>query len=93
MWQTMSQIELVKGTPFTIQMFKEYKLDSLNSIWVEVRDIGNDILFWGLNPSFLVSSHDFPEYNGNSIYYTDNSRSFFATRKEKCACLYIGVFN
>ncbi|KAM7498605.1 hypothetical protein LguiA_023019 [Lonicera macranthoides] len=79
--------------PLRTKMFKVYKLDSINSTWVEVRDIGNDILFLGLNTSFSVSSHDFPGHKGNSIYYTDNSQTFFATRKEKHACSDMGVFN
>ncbi|KAM7524027.1 hypothetical protein LguiA_013929 [Lonicera macranthoides] len=74
-------------------MFKVYKLDSINSTWVEVKDIGDDILFVGLNTSFSISSRDFPGFKGNSIYYTDYWLTAFTSRREKHACSDIGVFN
>lgn len=78
------------------EMFKVYKLDSINSIWVQVKDIGDDILFVGLNTSFSISSRDFHGYKGSSIYYTDLWLTAFSIKREKWEkklCSDIGVFN
>ncbi|KAM7524096.1 hypothetical protein LguiA_013998 [Lonicera macranthoides] len=76
----------------TTSCFRVYKLDSINSSWVEVKTIGDDILFLGLNASFSISFHPFSGYKRNQIYFTDsNSRFLGEHSKEDDAD--IGVFN
>ena len=74
--------------------FKAFKLDSTNLSWVEVKNIGDDILFVGLNSSFSISSRHFPEYKRNHVYFTDSSLSFdtfvYNNREESSDT---GVFN
>lgn len=71
--------------------FKVYKLDLSSSSWVEVENIGEDVLFLGLNLSMSISSCHFPGYKGNCIYYTDGPMSF-GGRRHKQANSDIGVF-
>lgn len=52
--------------------FKVYKLDSMNSTWLVVDNIGDDMIFLGFNDSLSISSCEFPGYKGNHIYFTDN---------------------
>lgn len=56
--------------------FVVYKLDLNNSNWVEVKSIGDNVLFVGCNSSMSISSLDFLGYQGNCIYFTDGLPSF-----------------
>ncbi|KAM7529724.1 hypothetical protein LguiB_033134 [Lonicera macranthoides] len=51
--------------------FKVYKFDSLGSSWFEVNNIGDDILFLGLNSSRAIASRGLKGYKGNHIYFSD----------------------
>ncbi|KAJ4973169.1 hypothetical protein NE237_006343 [Protea cynaroides] len=54
--------------------FKVFKLcggnDNRSSTWVEMKNLGDRMLFLGVNSSLSLSSHDFPGCRGNSIYFT-----------------------
>ncbi|KAM7500816.1 hypothetical protein LguiA_025230 [Lonicera macranthoides] len=61
--------------------FKVYKLDLTNSTWLAVDNIGGDIFFLGMNYSLSISSSDLPRYEGNRIYFTDDSWVFLYERE------------
>ncbi|KAJ4974603.1 hypothetical protein NE237_007777 [Protea cynaroides] len=44
--------------------------DNRSSTWVEIKNLGDRMLFLGVNSSLSLSSHDFPGCRGNSIYFT-----------------------
>ncbi|PIA32862.1 hypothetical protein AQUCO_04300059v1 [Aquilegia coerulea] len=77
----------------TTVQFKVFKLDQLKKEWVEVKDLGDRMLFLGDNCSFSALASDFIGSKGNCIYFTD--RYFQSNREEdglfKGHC--IGVFN
>ncbi|KAM7461108.1 hypothetical protein LguiA_029229 [Lonicera macranthoides] len=72
--------------------FEVYKLDSINSSWVKVQNIGDDILFLGLNSSLRISSHDLLGQKGNCIYFTDYTFSFDINKGQE-EDSDVGVFN
>ena len=54
-------------------MFEIFKLDFVdNDQWVDVKSLGDRVLFLGGNHSMSVSTNDFPECKRNSIYFTDH---------------------
>ncbi|KAJ4958483.1 hypothetical protein NE237_025594 [Protea cynaroides] len=57
----------------TVQ-FKVYKLDESRRQWVQMKSIGDRILFLGCSCSMSLSTEDFPECNSNSIYFNDDCR-------------------
>lgn len=54
-----------------------YKHDPSNSSWMVVKNIGDEMVFIGYNSSLSVRSHDFPGYEKNCIYFTDNTNDCF----------------
>ena len=56
--------------------FNIFKLDTSGRNWYQVKSLGDDVLFLGLNSSLTFSSRDFPLYKGNSIYFTDVNYNF-----------------
>ncbi|KAM7519206.1 hypothetical protein LguiB_018168 [Lonicera macranthoides] len=61
--------------------FKVWKLvDSINNskCWVQVKNIGDNVLFVGLNSCFSISARDFIflGYKENCIYFTDEPEAF-----------------
>lgn len=72
-------------------IFRVYKLDPNNSSWFQVYSIGDDMLFLGWSSSLAVSSHDFPGYKGNRIFFGDDNNAFELRFKEKG--VNIGVFD
>ncbi|KAM7524094.1 hypothetical protein LguiA_013996 [Lonicera macranthoides] len=78
-------------TPVT-SCFRVYKLDAFSSSWVEVKTIGGDVLFLGLNASLSISSLPFSGYKGNHIYFTDTYHRFFS-KNAKQEDADIGIFN
>ena len=59
--------------------FRVYKLvwiDSRNSIWEEVTDLGDVALFLGKNHSISVTASDFLGCKSNAIYYSQHSTCF-----------------
>lgn len=68
--------------------FKVYKLDLLNLSWIEVKNIGGDILFLGFNSARPISSNDLPGCKGNYIYFLDSN-----LENDKNLEPDIGVFN
>ncbi|KAM7529275.1 hypothetical protein LguiB_032685 [Lonicera macranthoides] len=71
--------------------FQVYKLDLSSSSWVEVENVGEEMLFLGCNSSMSIPSCLFPGYKGNCIYYTDGPMSF-GGRRGKQENSDIGVF-
>lgn len=56
--------------------FRIFKLDDVAHGFpslIEVKDLGGDALFLGLNLSSSISCGDFPDCRGNCIYFTDDS--------------------
>ncbi|KAL2936993.1 F-box protein SKIP23 [Bienertia sinuspersici] len=49
--------------------FKVYRLDREGKTWVEVKDLGNNILFVGMTSAFAASAVDFAFHKGNCIYF------------------------
>ncbi|KAL5706363.1 hypothetical protein ACHQM5_024541 [Ranunculus cassubicifolius] len=77
----------------TTVQFKIYKLDWREKSWVEVKTLGDHMLFLGDNCSFSTTASDISGTKGNCIYFTDR---YFQINKEedgafRCHC--IGVFN
>lgn len=87
------EINTRESIPRTYRL-RAFKLNSINLSWVEVKNIGDDILFVGLNSSFSISSYHFPEYRRNHIYFSDSIYSFgdfvYNNRQENSDT---GVFN
>lgn len=77
----------------TTVQFKVYKLDWVGKNWVEVKSLGDSMLFLGDNCSFAAKACDFDGTTGSCIYFTD--RFFQLDREEDGAfkdhC--IGVYN
>ncbi|KAK9286207.1 hypothetical protein L1049_014591 [Liquidambar formosana] len=76
-----------------IVRFKVFRLDENEQKWVEVKSIGDRVLFLGDNSTFSASASDFSGCKGNCIYFTDNS--FYSIREEDGAFRDggIGVFD
>ncbi|XP_059653914.1 F-box protein SKIP23 [Cornus florida] len=53
--------------------FKVFKFDRDGQRWVELKSLGDQMLFLGDNCTFSVSTSDFPGCVGNCILFTDNS--------------------
>ncbi|KAK1272136.1 hypothetical protein QJS04_geneDACA005994 [Acorus gramineus] len=49
--------------------FRVFKLDETGTNWVETKNLDDGILFLGMNSSVWVSSTNFKECKGNSIYF------------------------
>ncbi|KAF5442736.1 hypothetical protein F2P56_035361 [Juglans regia] len=56
--------------------FEIFKLDTIAQTWCEVKSLGDDVLFLGLNSTISFSSLDFPSYKRNCIYFTDTQLNF-----------------
>lgn len=56
--------------------FMIFKLDTSGRNWYQVQSLGDDVLFLGLNSSLAISSHDYPVYKRNCIYFTDVNYNF-----------------
>ncbi|KAF8405485.1 hypothetical protein HHK36_010392 [Tetracentron sinense] len=52
--------------------FKTFKLDQREQKWVEVKSLGDRVLFLGDNCSFSASACEFSGCRRNSIYFTGN---------------------
>ncbi|KAM7524062.1 hypothetical protein LguiA_013964 [Lonicera macranthoides] len=73
--------------------FKVYKFDSGNSSWVEVKNIGNDILFVGYNSARSISSHDLSRCKKNHIYFSDSVRLSSNVDENENSDSDIGIFS
>ncbi|KAM7524118.1 hypothetical protein LguiA_014020 [Lonicera macranthoides] len=82
------QERVVKG----LLGFEVYKLDSNTSSWNKVNNIGDDMLFLGINYSMSIPAHKIPGYKGNCIYFADEP-FVFMQRDDKSFHSRIGVFN
>jgi hypothetical protein len=51
--------------------FEVFKLDKDLQTWVEVKNLGNNMIFIGDNCSFSASGSDFNGCKGNCIFFTD----------------------
>ncbi|GLT70668.1 hypothetical protein SLA2020_427300 [Shorea laevis] len=62
--------------PYKTSGFKIYLLESnlgeKMPRWVEIKHLGDKVMFLGYNASVLIPSIDFPKLKGNCIYYTDD---------------------
>ncbi|PIA32863.1 hypothetical protein AQUCO_04300060v1 [Aquilegia coerulea] len=76
----------------TVQ-FKVFKLDLKEKEWVEVKHLGDHMLFLGDNCSFSALASDFIGSKGNCIYFNDK---YLQSNKEEDGLLKghcMGVFN
>ncbi|KAM0055043.1 putative F-box domain-containing protein [Helianthus debilis subsp. tardiflorus] len=51
-----------------------YKLDREEGRWVEVKDLGDKMLFLGDNCGFSASAEEFPGCKGNCVFFTGQNR-------------------
>ncbi|KAK9064483.1 hypothetical protein SSX86_015865 [Deinandra increscens subsp. villosa] len=66
-----------------------YKLDKEGGKWVEVKDLGDRMLFLGDNCGFSASSLEFPGCKGNCVFFTGQNREDDGLIKSKG----VGVFD
>ncbi|KAM7523065.1 hypothetical protein LguiA_012967 [Lonicera macranthoides] len=62
--------------PWKTYGFTVYKHDPSNLSWVELKDLGDDMLFLGYNSSLSFSCRDFGGDKSNRIYFTDDFNEF-----------------
>ncbi|KAM7523080.1 hypothetical protein LguiA_012982 [Lonicera macranthoides] len=62
--------------PWKTYGFTVYKHDSSNLSWVELKDLGDGMLFLGYNSSLSFSCRDFGGDKSNRIYVTDDFNEF-----------------
>ncbi|KAL3839810.1 hypothetical protein ACJIZ3_024401 [Penstemon smallii] len=58
--------------PYKTIWFDVYKLDFDQKSWIEVECLNDTALFLGVNQTLAVSSVEYRELKGNSIYFTDD---------------------
>ncbi|KAM7523068.1 hypothetical protein LguiA_012970 [Lonicera macranthoides] len=63
-------------SPWKTYGFTVYKHDSSNLSWVELKDLGDGMLFLGYNSSLSFSCRDFGGDKSNRIYVTDDFNEF-----------------
>ncbi|KAA8526986.1 hypothetical protein F0562_008785 [Nyssa sinensis] len=73
--------------------FDVYKLHRQQNKWSYIKSIGDRALFLGINHSLSLSSKDFPELRGNSIYFTDDDLDELRTEETSIGGLDLGIFN
>ncbi|XP_059631286.1 F-box protein KIB2-like [Cornus florida] len=59
--------------PYMTKVFHVYKLDFDLKKWVELEYLGDCMLFLGGNHSISLSHNSFPNWKGNSVYFTDDN--------------------
>ena len=77
----------------TTVWFKVFKLDQSEQKWIEVKSLGDRVLFLGDNCAFSASATDLSGCKRSCIYFTDK---FFRLNKEEDSAFKtrdIGVFN
>ncbi|GJR27318.1 F-box protein SKIP23 [Tanacetum coccineum] len=60
-----------------------YKMDREGEKWVEVKDLGDRMLFLGDNCGFSASAKDFPGCKGNCVFFTGQNREDDGTMKSR----------
>ncbi|OVA15997.1 F-box domain [Macleaya cordata] len=73
--------------------FKVYKLNQGGQNWVELKSLGDRVLFLGDNCSFSTSASDFTGCKGSCIYFTDMFVSLNKEEDDAFKACDIGVFN
>ncbi|KAK1271765.1 hypothetical protein QJS04_geneDACA006003 [Acorus gramineus] len=58
--------------PHQTEMFEIFRLDETKTKWVHTKSLDDGMLFLGLNTLMWLSSDNFKECKGNSIYFTDD---------------------
>ncbi|KAL8228908.1 hypothetical protein R6Q57_013808 [Mikania cordata] len=66
-----------------------YKLDKEEQKWIEVKNLGDRMLFLGDNCGFSASALDFPGCKGNCVFFTGQNREDDGLNKSKG----VGVFD
>lgn len=56
---------------YSTKHFYVYKFHFSTKSWVEVSDLGDHAIFVGNTSPFIISTEEYPDFNRNSIYYTD----------------------
>ncbi|KAM7524058.1 hypothetical protein LguiA_013960 [Lonicera macranthoides] len=82
------KVDCSAKSPFETIGFTVHKIDLLNSSWIEIKSIGDDIFVLGFNSSLSISSYQLPGHEGNHIYFSDSM-----DEKEISYYLDVGVFN
>ncbi|PIA63539.1 hypothetical protein AQUCO_00201110v1 [Aquilegia coerulea] len=75
--------------------FLVFKLDRTGDIrrWVEVKSIGDQMIFLGRNSSICLSARGIPGIRGNCIYFTDDyPRYFWIGYRDPHYCSDNGIF-
>ncbi|PIA26369.1 hypothetical protein AQUCO_09400017v1 [Aquilegia coerulea] len=62
--------------------FFVFKLDLVELMWIEVKNLDGHTLFLGRNCSVSLSASDFPECEPNCIYYTNEHHTGYADHSE-----------
>ncbi|PIA63537.1 hypothetical protein AQUCO_00201108v1 [Aquilegia coerulea] len=75
--------------------FLVFKLDESSDVpqWVELKSIGDQMIFLGRNSSISISAKGVPGFKGNCIYFTEDSRSYyFGESHKRPYCSDNGIF-
>ncbi|KAF9599688.1 hypothetical protein IFM89_001634 [Coptis chinensis] len=74
--------------------FLVFKLDKYGDApnWVEVDNLGDQMIFLGRNSAISISAKGVPGFRGNCIYFTDDGFEFFRRSNCRLTCLDNGVF-
>ncbi|KAF9588788.1 hypothetical protein IFM89_015515 [Coptis chinensis] len=70
---TGDEDEPVYDFHYDTTFFDVYKFDFTTRSWIEVNYLDDQALFVGTNAYFAISTSDYPELNGGSIYFTDDN--------------------
>lgn len=60
------------GPLYKTSRFEVYRVDDETLSWEKVNDLGDHILFLGVNSAELFLAKEFPQCKANSIYFTDD---------------------
>lgn len=69
------EFEYDAGHPYMVYktyLFEVFRLDMKGPSWVNIRSLGNQVLFLGENASLSLLASDFSGCKANCIYYTDD---------------------
>ncbi|KAF9624208.1 hypothetical protein IFM89_008146 [Coptis chinensis] len=79
---------------FVTTKFLVFKLDKYGDApnWVEVDNLGDQMIFLGRKSAISISAKGVPGFRGNCIYFTDDGFEFFRRSNCRLTCLDNGVF-
>lgn len=85
-----SELDTVPYRRYTT-VFRVYRVDLTAKKLVEIRSLGDKVLFLGLNQSLCVCTKEYPQLKGNHVFFTDDDEYMAFGFKNKSREM--GVFN